>query len=350
MFVSASGPQSSSSRNALFNPVMAFMGHRDENEDEAEDRESPHEGASGESINDLPELSESTQGPSVVEEKKDDGADTEVRHASEPVFPAEEEEEGELKKQKDHVASEAVDEVVTMTEDSDEVKSDALEPTASVESTIQDAGLMESNKQLDEEGIAEAGSSEHTESAESKIQADQVDQLHIDNVITRETNDAVEAQERGQDLAVHRSTPKQEEGSNDNQAGDPIEHSETDSFITGVESESPSESVNNSLSAELPSNPIQEIVSGQAIVEGDSNIATIEESKPLKEDEDGKVDTPIPVTNVSDSADAVLEREKVKREMKMMEAALQGAARQAQVCLVSVLVRRNWTLLLFLVI
>lgn len=324
----ASGPQSSSSnRNALFNPVMAFMGHRgEENVDESEDIESPQDEASGERKDDLPVISESTQGPSVVEEKKDGEADTEVRSAAEPV-PVEEE-EGEVQEQKDHVASEAVNEVITMTEDLGEVKTDAQEPSASPESTIDDTGIMESNKQLDEEGKAEGESSENSASTESKLQADQVNQLHIDNVITREASDAVEAQESEQELPADGGTPKQEEVSSDSQAGNLIEHLQTEGAISMAESESPTESVNNSLSEE--SSAIREIVSSKAIEERDSNIGSIEESKPFKEDEDAKVDIPIPVNNVSYSSDTVRELEKVKREMKMMEAALQGAARQAQ--------------------
>lgn len=324
----ASGPQSSSSnRNALFNPVMAFMGHRgEENVDESEDIESPQDEASGERKDDSPVISESTQGPSVVEEKKDGEADTEVRSAAEPV-PVEEE-EGEVQEQKDHVASEAVNEVITMTEDLGEVKTDAQEPSASPESTIDDTGIMESNKQLDEEGKAEGESSENSASTESKLQADQVNQLHIDNVITREASDAVEAQESEQELPADGGTPKQEEVSSDSQAGNLIEHLQTEGAISMAESESPTESVNNSLSEE--SSAIREIVSSKAIEERDSNIGSIEESKPFKEDEDAKVDIPIPVNNVSYSSDTARELEKVKREMKMMEAALQGAARQAQ--------------------
>ncbi|XP_021736873.1 golgin candidate 5-like [Chenopodium quinoa] len=322
-----SGEQSSSSnRTALFNPVMAFMGHRgEENADEADDSEVSHDEASGESKDGFPEISESTQDPSIVEEKKDDVPDTDVKPAAESVLPADE--EGEVKEQRDNVASEAVDEVVTLAKDSDEVKADAQEPATSPKQTIQDAGITNSNKQLDEEGVAEGVSPEHSELAESNL-ADQVQQLPIDNVITREASDGVETKESGQELAVDRDIPKQEEVSID--TGNLIEHLQTDDSIGIAESESPTESVNDSASAELPSNAIQGIVSGQATEESDSHDTTIEESKQFKEDENAKVDRPVSVANVSDSADAVLELEKVKKDMKMMEAALQGAARQAQ--------------------
>jgi hypothetical protein len=48
-------------------------------------------------------------------------------------------------------------------------------------------------------------------------------------------------------------------------------------------------------------------------------------------------------SNISDSIDSTLELEKVKTEMKMMETALQGAARQAQVlpCGTDILCRKK---------
>lgn len=346
-FLSAAGPRtSSSSRNALFDPVMALMGHREENVDESEERESPRDEASAEGKDYLPEHSESTPGPSVIEGGKDDGADTEAEPVAEPVLPAEEG-EGEVKRQKDHTPSKVVDEVVTMTEDSGELKSDAEEPTAPPESMIQDAdaGVVEPIKQLDEEGKAEEGSAELSESAESNLQVDQVILQHIDNAIKEEARNAVETQESMQELTVDRSTPKQEEVSSDSPAVNLIEHLETVGAIT-AESDYHTDSVNNSLSAELPSSAVPEIVSGQATEESNSNIVTIlQESEPSTEDKvDAKDFKPSPVTNVSDSADAVLEVEKVKREMKMMETALQGAARQAQVCFVfSLFVWSIWT-------
>ncbi|XP_010691349.2 golgin candidate 5 [Beta vulgaris subsp. vulgaris] len=329
----ASGPPtSSSSRNALFDPVMAFMGNKEEdNVDESKEREIPQDEARiAENKDDSSEHLESMQGQSVVEEKKVDGVDTVVQHVIEPVLSPQEE-EGGVKEQMDYVASEAVDEVDTMTEYSSEVRSDAQESTASPEVTIQDA--QETSKQLDGEEKPEEGSLEHSESAESKVVDDQANQHHTDNFITREASDAVEPLESMQELAVGGGTPKQEEVSSDSQAGNLVEHSENVVGIADAEIESSTGSVNinNSSSPEFLTNAIQGIVSGQAIEEASSTIVTIQEAKPPKKDEvETKDDRPSPVTNVFDSTDSVYELEKVKREMKMMETALQGAAKQAQ--------------------
>ncbi|KAL2928488.1 Golgin candidate 5 [Bienertia sinuspersici] len=396
----ASGPQTSSSnRSALFDPVMALMGHREENIDESKEGGSPQDEASAESTYDMPEHSENIQGQPVVGGKTDDGTDTEIDPAKDPVPPPEDRER-EVKGQEDHVASEAEPEAVTMIEDFGKVKSDAQEPTSSTESVIQftdaDAGSVELNKKLDEEGKAEEGSIEKSHSAEgsveqshspqegsveqshsaeegsieqshsveegsieqlklaekgsteqsnsaeeesteqsysagSNLQADQVSQQHIDNVIREKVSDAAEAQENLNEVTVDRGTPIREEVSRDSPDGTPVEHLETVYATTITESGSLTESVHNRLSAEYPRDAIVDTVSGQAPEESNFNSLTNQESKPSEDRDDTiKDDMSSPVTNMSDSAGAVLELEKVRKEMKMMESALQGAARQAQ--------------------
>ncbi|CAO2813339.1 unnamed protein product [Amaranthus hypochondriacus] len=326
----ASGPQTSSnSRNALFDPVMALMGRRDEeNVDESEDRESPEDKTikSGSKV-DSQEIPERTHDLSVVEAKKDDAVDTELKSSTEHVFPSEvvfppEVVEGEVKEQKNHVAPKIVDEVI-LSDDSSKVASDTQEPVTSSESKNQDVvGTTESDKELDMEEKVEGVTSECSESTQNKTQSYEVTPDQIDNDISREASDEVEAPESMQELAVDRETiPEHVEDSCDSHAGILIEQSESSDIKAVAESGSPAQSVNK-LPDEIPSNSIQEVVSEE------SNLNAVSvESKSSKEDEgDAKDDNHSRLTHVSDC----VELEKLKGEMKMMETALQGAARQAQ--------------------
>ena len=313
---------------------MALMGRRDEEiVDESEDRESPEDKTikSG-SKEDSQEIPERTHDLSVVEAKKDDAVDTELKSSTEHVFPSEvvlppEVVEGEVKEQKNHVAPEIVDEMI-LSDDSSKVTSDTQEPVTSSESKIQDVvGTTESDKELDTEGKVDGVTSECSDSTQNKIQSYEVTPDQIDNDISRKASDEVEALESIQELAVDRETnPEHVEDSSDSHAGILIEQSESIGVKAVAESGSPAKSVNK-LPDEIPSNSIQEIVSEE------SNLnASSEESKSSKEDEgDAKDDNHSRLTHVSDC----VELEKLKGEMKMMEAALQGAARQAQVRLIS---------------
>ena len=283
---------SSSSRNALFDPVMALMGRREkENTDEPEGSETlPDEAKKIVSKDELPDVSERNQDLSVIE-VKDDDVETEPK-------PSMEVKEGEVNEEKVHVDSEVVDDM-DQSEDSSKVNSDAQEPVTSSESTFHNISrTAESDTELDKEGKPEVISSEHRESFENKLQHDEVTQDHIDTITSMEAS--------VQELAVDTGTTAEcEEDLKSNLAGNLVEHSMPIGFTTVVESVSPTELVNK-LSDELPNTVIQEMLSE----ESNLNVAPAQVLKPSKEDE----------MHV--------------KEMKMMEAALQGAAQQAQVRLV----------------
>ncbi|XP_074298821.1 uncharacterized protein LOC141629770 [Silene latifolia] len=119
------------------------------------------------------------------------------------------------------------------------------------------------------------------------------------------------------------------EGPSDDKSGNQIEDYETGDVVLcccriGI----PTESQNHTLLTELSNVHDNEIVSNEVSQENDEKI---EEPKPSGKDvAHGKDDRLSPTFDASDSAHAVLELDKVRKEMKMMEAALQGAARQAQ--------------------
>ncbi|KAK9677096.1 hypothetical protein RND81_11G120800 [Saponaria officinalis] len=323
-----SGQRTSTSRKALFDPVMAFMGQKgEESEDDAKENESVHDEEGGKSIDDLPGKSETVESSSLVEGKTDDAADDEGNAATEKILPPEGDKE--LEEQKDHVESGVVEEASTATEDSGEAKSDAHEPGgASPESTSQDVVTTESTEESSTEEHADVGSSEQ-ESSETKVQADHMDQEHSRNIITGEGSEVVEAEESKQEPTV--GSPTSVEGSGDGKVDNQIEDSSSSGAITVAEFGNPTESQNDTLLTGLSVDGASEIVSDGASHGNNEKIDAVEESKlSSKSVTHGKDDGVIPISNVSDSALAVIELDKVKKEMKMMEAALQGAARQAQ--------------------
>jgi len=143
-------------------------------------------------------------------------------------------------------------------------------------------------------------------------------------------------QEAAKEPNVESSSPSQEEVPSDNHAGNEIEHLEAGEASSVAEPRSPTVSADRSSPIDLADDKVPEVGSDEATKESDVNLGSIEVSKPSNVDEvDAKELRLSSASNVSDSADAIVELEKVKREMKMMEAALQGAARQAQVCRLS---------------
>lgn len=325
---------SSTNTKALFDPVMSFMGHKGEEDvTESKDSKSPwkspqDEVGSAGNRDELPEEKETSQDPSLLERQKDDQTDEAVIPASELTLPPEG--SAELKEQNERVDAEALEEAHAMAEDSGKVMSDARMSSASPESTVLDVGPLVSSEHLVEEGKSEVGSSEQSELVESKVLTSEVDEQDH-NAIIRESSGAGGIQEATKEPNVEKSSPLQEEVTSDNHAGNEIEHLKAGEAGSVVEPRSPTVSADSRSPTDLPSDKAPEMVSDQATKESDANPGSVEVSKRSNEDEvDAKELRLSSASNVSDSTDAVVELEKVKREMKMMEAALQGAARQAQ--------------------
>lgn len=325
---------SSTNTKALFDPVMSFMGHKGEEDvTESKDSKSPwkspqDEVGSAGNRDELPEEKETSQDPSLLERQKDDQTDEAVIPASELTLPPEG--SAELKEQNERVDAEALEEAHAMAEDSGKVMSDARMSSASPESTVLDVGPLVSSEHLVEEGKSEVGSSEQSELAESKVLTSEVDEQDH-NAIIRESSGAGGIQEATKEPDVEKSSPLQEQVTSDNHAGNEIEHLKAGEAGSVVEPRSPTVSADSRSPTDLPSDKAPEMVSDQATKESDANPGSVEVSKRSNEDEvDAKELRLSSASNVSDSTDAVVELEKVKREMKMMEAALQGAARQAQ--------------------
>lgn len=126
--------------------------------------------------------------------------------------------------------------------------------------------------------------------------------------------------------SVEQVSPVQPEALSDNKDRDEVKLSvateETDSIDQSYNEHPTSASLPNESSDVLPELGLHENEATQREIEGDhlaNAVATEKKGQHLSS-----------VASISDS-DSLLELEKVKKEMKMMETALQGAARQAQV-------------------
>ncbi|EOY26818.1 Golgin candidate 5 isoform 3 [Theobroma cacao] len=133
--------------------------------------------------------------------------------------------------------------------------------------------------------------------------------------------------------ALEKGSPVKSEESRDSQASagggpDELEFLRSHS-ITVEETKSAHEFL---LPSVVPSDEAQGMVSESVFFENDANTKRVEVDQRTNDSEtDAKEEQCLSsATTMSDSADSMHELEKVKMEMKMMESALQGAARQAQ--------------------
>lgn len=215
-------------------------------------------------------------------------------------------------------------------------------PVEHREPVIHDVQTLDSVENSQENQILEMGPVESSESVEVKTGSVQVDRDEDDTVMHDESYTVVDRHEskdehkmqmeevvkEGSPVLAEISNDAQSEASSDTQAevainpsGFPVTAEETQmasevSFPTAVLSDEASESVSD---------------------ENDVNVKTVGDVRQVN---DGEIDAKeqrlsserlSSASNVSDSLDSLVELEKVKMEMKMMETALQGAARQAQV-------------------
>ncbi|PQP93384.1 golgin candidate 5 [Prunus yedoensis var. nudiflora] len=334
---------SSTERKLLFDPVMSFMGQTNEgssvdSSQKAESSEHPPKAdkSSGEH--------ESPQKPSTVEAKE--GVKTETLQHSSTEQTADKEETEVVKEETDdkHVATVEETKTVVAEPEKSESESSSL-PVEPFESTVKNDGPSESVGSQDDNKISVVGPSVNPETLQGKSGAVEVDQVEEGHTVL-----PLEAR----DVDVHETVDEQKtqvehKDGHMTQAGEIVE------TIAMVEGETPTDSQPGGLTelSSLHSVTTEEIHSGRsstnqplgvnpsddasdAVFESVSkeHNAIVEEPEVEQQADDNEVDVKeqhlSSGENASDSSDAMIELEKVKMEMKMMEAALQGAARQAQ--------------------
>ncbi|KAK2654796.1 hypothetical protein Ddye_014652 [Dipteronia dyeriana] len=297
---------SSTDRKALFDPVMAFMGQKSE-ESDTESLEKP------ESLPDAPRDEEKGQ----VETERSLQSATEQNAAKE--------EKESLKTEEDE------DDKHPETGESES----QLMPVEPPESTIQNVEASDSIDKQKE--ISDVRPSEDRELVEAELEPVEVDQVEI--VPPDESRNVVDTHEScGQEK---KEESKDQEKAQAEEIAEKIQ-AEILSIIQAEVGTEPADShavsfeMNEDarelfLPSALPPNETSETVSTSVSPENDAKVKAVEVDQQANDSAtDNNEQRLSSEAIVSDSPASVHELEKLKIEMKMMETALQGAARQAQ--------------------
>ncbi|XP_048233916.1 golgin candidate 5 [Ricinus communis] len=261
-------------------------------------------------------------------------------------------EESAAGEEKQVLKNEKEDEQLRIAEEKDVVVSDPIKPASDVlesvtvpvetpETVVHDVKTLDSVDSLQERKISEDGPAENSDTVESKSGDVRVDQVDDDSIMQNhsfrvvDSHESTDEQKTPSEGTVDESSPVQAETSKiarvesltDNQAGAAIDPSGLP--VSAEEIETTREA---SFSTALPLDEAPEMVPESSVSsENDVNIKTVGEEK---QGNDGGMDIKeqrlSPASSMSDSTDASIDVEKMNMEMKMMETALQGAARQAQ--------------------
>ncbi|KAJ6823139.1 putative golgin candidate 5 isoform X1 [Iris pallida] len=331
---------SASDRKTLFDPVMSFMGHRGDDstnealgiEESPEDPSSPEvrsrmstddASISGTTVNIyVNEESEDTvikekDSGNVVEEK--DGTVTEDKDGGEPIGPT-------VPEGLDKVTAEAEDEtessLVQANKDFSIISNVAVVDSA-LSSQEKDATVAE-NSDESQSDISKTSSSHGARQTEN-IPPSVPFELHqtSDSQVMHQQTEIASEQLPDEVSLVHPDVLNN---------GHAVPETESPGAIAidSIQSEncredSDKHSRNSSSSVEDQSRNFD--TASREVSEISEFVETGYHGEESEADSKEKASTTI---NVSDSSDPMIEVEKVKKEMKLMEAALQGAARQAQ--------------------
>ncbi|KAG4179040.1 hypothetical protein ERO13_A10G081600v2 [Gossypium hirsutum] len=299
----------SSERKPLFDPVLAFMGQKSEES--------------------APELSgklESSHAPPEVEEKEKAETDRSV-HSHVKTTVEEDKQTDELEKDNEHL--ETVNREDTATLDPCKAESESgsetvpAEPSESVSMKVESSDSSDNEQQKESSDVV---SSAGSDSKEAKLDTAEVSPVEVAEPVPAESSTAVDMHETNEQKTqmneiLEKGSPIKSEESSDSQADagngpDELTPSSSNSVV-----------VEETKSAQALLSPTEPIV-----LENDESAKTVEVDRQINDGEaDAKEELRLSsAAAISDSADPIHELEKVKMELKMMESALQGAARQAQ--------------------
>ncbi|XP_058227028.1 golgin candidate 5 [Rhododendron vialii] len=327
---------STTDTKTLFEPVMAFMGQK-----------------GGEIALESTEKSESMKLPSSVEDKKvaetntateqprpDDEGNEEsslvLMDAAEETSVAIPEETNAVTA--DLTKSEPADPETSESADHGKSESDSSPPipVEVSESNIEHVEDPDSLNDLNQKDTSGMGPSKHSETMEANPGTDEADQVGVIAFVSPESDDlmnmheTISEQKAQEEENVENLSPVQaEDASRSSQDGIGLEHS---GFISATkETESPKEHFTDNLPATQPPDEAAEIVSESVSHEKDTNVRAVDLIQHAVGNEPNIEEQRVSSgSSTSDISISVVELEKLRREMKMMETALQGAARQSQ--------------------
>lgn len=301
-------------------PVMSFMGHKSEGSSPTESSGKP----------------QTPQQQSKPEEKVGVETERSVHSATGEVYADEQKASPKTEKDDEHPdTAENLDFVVS---EHGKVDSESnIVPNDPSESAIQNIDSSEPVDNQQQKVTSDLGTSEETESGEAKSGPFEADQIEISSSLRDESDNVANAcqskdegkkeesnyEEKSQaEEMIETGSPVQAEVSTTIQAEVGAESS--DSQFVSAETERVRELLSPSVASEIVSAPVSpehgEKDKAVEVEQQANDSGIVSEEQRLSSE-----------ANVSVSADSVCELEKLKREMKMMETALQGAARQAQV-------------------
>ncbi|XP_050232419.1 golgin candidate 5 [Mercurialis annua] len=290
-------------------PVMSFMGQK------SDDSNTESSGKTG-SPEKLSTVEESDIPKSITSQPTD-------REENKSSISEKKDEQSVIIEEKDSVVSDPV-----------KTESEIIEsaPFETPESVVHDVKTLDSAEISQEKEIPEVGPSEVSEAAEVISGAVKADQLENDTVMHDESLRVVDGHEstderktqtdgtleEGSPVLAENSSDAQAQSLNDIQAVDAVDSS--GSPVSAEETE-----------ISLPSVKASEVVPESVSRENEGSELMVEEEKQVNDTEiDIKELRLSSASSLSDSTDSAIDLEKMKMEMKMMETALQGAARQAQ--------------------
>ncbi|RXH88620.1 hypothetical protein DVH24_000219 [Malus domestica] len=317
--------------------IMSFMGQQNE-ESNVESSEKAKSSDSPPKVDKSPGETESLQLTSTVEDKEGVKAETLQQSTTEQMAAKEENEV--VKKEKDDNPAAVVGETKTVIAESE--KSESESPSVLVEqpeSTVNNAGPSDSVYSQEDNKISVAGPPENSESLQEKsgfLEVDQVEEgstallgeeHYIVDVHENLDEHKPQVEKDGHMTQVEENvdmiSPVKAEPSTNSQPGGLDEPS--------VEIHTVGRLSTNQLPSVHHSDDALHTVSELALKEHNAVVEEPEVDQRADENEaDVKEQHLSSGENASDSSEALIELEKLKVEMKMMEAALQGAARQAQ--------------------
>ncbi|WVZ00637.1 hypothetical protein V8G54_026706 [Vigna mungo] len=331
----------STDTKAIFNPVMAFMGNKNEEtaEEMSEKDESSHRDSETEK---LPEVPESLDHTPVEEGNKALETYNEVHVGDEEI--TDQEENKMLKKEEDgeHTES-AADETIEQNLDHGKEEHHSLEmPVELTESSVEKIESSDAIDHSQEKEITNEGGFESPVSMQLTplSPADNVDEAvtsesgESQGISDGNANSQAETQEESKeervqaDESVKRVSSAPHEASSEGEKRD-----DTDtSVLQSVASDEASNSDQSSIE-QLPSgtpNESSKVVNVEFLPENETTAKEHESDHFANDVETDMQGHHIRSERTLSDSGAMIELERVKREMKMMEAALQGAARQAQ--------------------
>ncbi|KAF9614369.1 hypothetical protein IFM89_018244 [Coptis chinensis] len=183
---------------------------------------------------------------------------------------------------------------------------------------IQEVDESEVRSGVDSPSAANKLSINSVEEDHAEVEIDKSPSVSESNGIQNEQITEREDAEEGSTLQV----------ANDEQVG---ARTETNSNSTDTVNDESACEVSDAHFSSVIHSDQRKVVSAESVSpDNDSPLNEVERSSQASDETDSNEQRLSSATNGSDSVDYAVETEKVKREMKMMEAALQGAARQAQ--------------------